>query len=193
MIGQEHLDHVKLHLARALYAQEWADWADQAGGMGAGIQIMDQLGPVAEKYLTQAAKVLAEHEKKNWIPMATIVRHLAEADGADPTDMNWLEELGHDLGMMATGSGVSWFDDHAECLALDLSGQHVYFDGTCWDEPDAWYGRPITRYNLTFADGDVWRYAFCATTPKARVLEVLRDHFKDMSIDPPTSIKRVRL
>lgn len=189
-MSQSELNIIKRHLAKSLYAQEWADWADRSGAMGAGMQILDQLGTIEEKYMIQATAVAAVHAAKNNMSFMDIVAKLAVADGADATNPQWLEELGHDLGMMATGSGVGWFDDHEKCPGIDLHTTCIYSDGIGWDESDDWYGRDVDRYAVELADGSVWRYAFDPSCRFEMVQETIHEQFESMQMELPISINR---
>jgi hypothetical protein len=138
-------DDVVSAMARTLWLLAYADYAESDEGRAADAERArsgedwDNVAPEtpaeAEKL---AARAVAVMEKVNGQRLGTILSRAARADrdqkGASVrVDSRWAEEFGSDLAMMVVGSGVSWFDDHAE-FTLDLPDAEVYTtDGVTLD------------------------------------------------------------
>ena len=175
-IEPDDITIVKKHMARSFYAQDWADWAGRAGFRYR--QAMDHIPHTAPaSYHVMVEKAIAQLEKSAKLSFAEVITVLACADNAKP-DSDWLAELGHDLGMMATGTGVSWFDDHERPEALPPLNMHVENDGIGWDMPDEWYGVPTIRFRFKTGEHDCV-FKFPAGAKDSDVFQVIVDECAD--------------
>lgn len=133
------LDHtIHAGLARALFVNAWSDREEEAGRTYPGEDLMDVAPETSDEATLHAAYVIGYIEAANKMPLAALYSQACKADGVKyedvcasfrgepvaPTDGKkspdaYAEALerhttsfGHNLGMMALGTGVSWFDDH---------------------------------------------------------------------------------
>jgi hypothetical protein len=124
-------------LAAGLFQPEWAN-AAEAAGHSLSQQKIEEIAPETPDYaLHHAAYVIGQVSLAHGLPLASIYAQACAADGvkyeevcrAGRDEMDDLEkadalmaharDFGFNLGMMATGSGVSWFDDHEHFLLND--------------------------------------------------------------------------
>jgi hypothetical protein len=107
----------------------------------------DEDAPGTPDAAEQAARELAElYEAENGVSLDVLWDRALTADGiTDPDERVGADEsvFGRYLAHMAVGSGISWFDDHAQ---FDLKGVFAFecsFDGEYLD----WSGRIEKTYN----------------------------------------------
>jgi hypothetical protein len=78
-----------------------------------------EIAPKTPRGALHAALRIAGHiEQASGMGLASLFAAAVRADGGDPDAIDWQGDdaahFGSDLAMMAMGTGVSWFDDHAE-------------------------------------------------------------------------------
>lgn len=130
-------------MARTLWVNAWADWNESYGKVNtSGKELMDIAPRTPKRAALMAALLLGRFVRANgdW-GVWWVVKLASEAEGIEWEEVCagwhnlWLRDLGHCLVMMALGSGVSWFDDHAEfelvipSEEVDISG---FFDALQW-------------------------------------------------------------
>ena len=126
-------------MARSLHVSAWADSQEEAQvKFPAGADI-DKLAPETtpeSKYA--AAKLIGRYEEINHNSFDNIQNEAAKADGVKTPFKPF--EFGWNLGMMALGSGVGWFDDHEK---FPLKTPHIEFH---LDGPDTALGpKPLDQ------------------------------------------------
>ena len=104
-------------MARALFANAWADAAEQKGISLSGQEILDVMPMVTPAAKEAATRLAQEFERLNGKPVSELFDEAMQADGIKDgrtgTD-DQAREFGHYLALQAVGAGVSWFDDHKE-------------------------------------------------------------------------------
>ena len=126
---EEYRSTIRDAMARAAFVSAWADKQDGMGKRGQNpgpggdwMDIAPETRPDAKAW---ADMVIAEFEVMNGKTICRLLADAAMAEYEDETydgvnlpgdilSFTYAKDFGHDLGMMAIGSGVSWFDDHAE-------------------------------------------------------------------------------
>jgi hypothetical protein len=119
-------------MARTLWCDAWADWADEQHRTNPdvrhyppGCELMAYLPKLPDRAFTEAWRLFGRIEEANQNFMAILCDQAWHADGhkAPPYphegyegftsagDEYW-RDFGHCLVMGALGHGVSWFDDH---------------------------------------------------------------------------------
>ena len=117
-------------LANGIFQTAWASEAEEAG-ISLSQKRIEDVAPETPDYANlHAAYVVGKLESSNGLPLASIYSQACAADGVnyeevcragrdelddiDKADalMGHAEEFGFCLGMMATGTGVSWYDNH---------------------------------------------------------------------------------
>jgi len=112
-------------MARTLWVSTYADWWDEAPddvqakypGAGAGEDWMDVApGGIPCDVEDQAWRLCGMIEQANGMALVCLAAaaHRAENEG-DGCERSWHfdNDFGHCLAMMAMGTGVSWYDNHA--------------------------------------------------------------------------------
>ncbi len=143
-------DEVLDGMSRALWVSSYADFADNLREEGVsraeledrGIETAgagedwDDVAPETPIDAEKAAHALASaYAQKNQVEDVTDLLALAvQADdvGPDELDDDYADSFGHNLAMMAMGTGVSWFDDHKQ-FDLKQPDIETYFDGEDFD------------------------------------------------------------
>ena len=124
-------------LATGMFQTAWASEAEEAG-ISLAQERIEALAPETPDYANlHAAYVVGMLESANRLPLASIYAQACVADGVnyedvcragrdefddtDKTDalMAHAQDFGFCLGMMATGTGVSWYDNHERFLLTD--------------------------------------------------------------------------
>lgn len=115
-------------IARSLFVQAYADYveresndgeeADDVSDLprpGAGGDWKDYAPETSGAALATAEKAAASIERLNGVDLGVIFERAGMecALGRCQRRRHTPEDFGSDLGMMLTGSGASWFDDHA--------------------------------------------------------------------------------
>lgn len=120
-------------MATILWGSAWADHAEEARCTNlSGEEITNIMPDIPKEAHEHAARIAAEYEKLNGVPVEALYERAVEADkrevGAMPYDglpareepgtPEWFEayaeRFGECLAYEAMGAGVSWEDDHAE-------------------------------------------------------------------------------
>jgi len=115
-------------MASTLWGMEWADHVEEHRCANlSGVEITDVMPEVPIEAYLLAANFIGHIEQANRMNIYALLYKAAKADGQDPYEGDkpgddYAEEFGSDLGMMALGSGVSWFDDHAQ---FDIEVPHL--------------------------------------------------------------------
>lgn len=137
-------DLAKEGAARAFFVSAWADGAEEAGhDFGAGTNLDDVAPATPDEILDGAAQFLDSIEKLNGASISELFREAAEAVGHHERNPE-PEEFGYYLAMAAMGHGVSWYDNHPEPTAgeLSLPDVEVHVEVSEDDEDDfsiAWW------------------------------------------------------
>jgi hypothetical protein len=124
-------------LALSLHAQAWADAADEAAQQGQErlyppqAQILDYCGKPTAQANYMAAKIIGQLETLNHESIILTLQRASQADGFEigsyphaSEEEEYAFDFGFALGLMVTGSGASWSDDHAE---FELRKQYIEF------------------------------------------------------------------
>ena len=131
--GRDHRNAIIGGMASMLWALAWADHADEHGCSSISGDIMGIMPLVPTEALKQAEKLITGIEKANHAGLDELFLYACQADGAEADP----EEFGGDLGHMAVGSGVSWFDDHEKFPLKVPYGSNdelrMYADDNCQD------------------------------------------------------------
>jgi hypothetical protein len=101
-------------LADNLWHQGWANWAEEHHQLRPG-RIEDQAPSTPKGAHELAERHTKRVEEANGRSILELLIEAGRADGrhTEP-DERYAMEFGSDVGMMLAGTGVSWFDDHAE-------------------------------------------------------------------------------
>jgi hypothetical protein len=131
----EHHDTIIEGMAAMLWALAWADHADEHRCCNlSGQDIMKVMPKVPSEAVVLAEKLVGGIEKVNKMPLDVIFAFACKADGIQMSRKT-AEEFGGDLGHMAIGSGVSWFDDHEKFPLKMTYGENyelrMYADDDC--------------------------------------------------------------
>lgn len=102
--------------ARALWASSWADGEEERGNSIQG-QILDQMPPVPISAWVAAGELIGLLESSNKANIFMLMERAKKADGVKSID---IEEFGFSMAMQALGTGVSWFDNHANFKLEDV-------------------------------------------------------------------------
>lgn len=115
-------------LALSLHAQAWADAADEKVRNGStsrpyppGAEITDYCGEPSEQAKFAAAQIIGQLQVLNKESIILTLQRASRADGFEigayphtSEEEDYASDFGFSLGLMVTGSGSSWYDDHAE-------------------------------------------------------------------------------
>ncbi len=100
--------------AEILWAVNWADHAEEHGCTRlSGTQIESVMPSIPKEAYALAKKVIAGFERANGVTIDKLFERAIAADKAEGQDTPDPLAFGNDLAHMSMGSGVSWFDDHA--------------------------------------------------------------------------------
>jgi hypothetical protein len=111
-------------VAQNLFVQAYADFVEERDDgedksdlsrPGGGQDWYDYAPETSPAALKLARKAVAAVERMNGCRVTTLFKRATKAckDGRCEHRTHNLDGFGSDLGMMMTGTGVSWFDDHA--------------------------------------------------------------------------------
>jgi len=98
--------------ARVLWASAWADVTEERGESHSGQELTEVAPPTPMEAQSLALSLIGKVARANG-DIGQLLRRAAQADGVQVTP-EFARSFGSDLAMMAMGTGVSWFDDHAE-------------------------------------------------------------------------------
>lgn len=142
VLRHEHEEeHIFLRdgIARALFVTAWADRQEELGVTYPGEDLMDVAPEHTPLIAVLAANyIVDQYEKLNKVSIMTLFCRGQVADlnlgslSECTLEEEELDQFGHYLGMMAMGTGVSWFDDHAD---FPLESPFVEFSS--FDLPEA--------------------------------------------------------
>jgi hypothetical protein len=99
--------------ARVLWASAWADVTEERGESHSGQELTEIAPPTPMEATSLATSLMGKVARANGHSISALVKMAAQADGVAPTN-EFARSFGSDIAMMAMGTGVSWFDDHAE-------------------------------------------------------------------------------
>lgn len=103
-------------MAEIFWGLAWADWADENGINLSGKDILEEMPEIPEESYYFSYRVLGMYEVLNDIEINALFCRAIRFDGNkvsyDNAEMR--KRFGNCLAYMALGTGVSWFDDHAE-------------------------------------------------------------------------------
>ncbi len=155
-------------MARTLFCMAWADWIEQVGQQHfpPGTKIEDVAPPTPKEVLHLAyflaGQVVATddtHRAIKQMPprhsLMFIFRDALLADGKSWAGVDEHDplccEFGSDLAMMIAGTGVSWFDDHAEFAFRwpDVEWTHIHLAKLCGFD----YPAPNGKWQLLWSSG----------------------------------------
>jgi len=136
--ASDYQDTIIENMAAMLWAMAWADHADEHRCCSlSGVDIMQVMPEVPDEAVALAKKLVKGIEKANELPLEVIFAFACKADGIQMSE-KVAEEFGGDLGHMAIGSGVSWFDDHEKFPLKVPYGENyelrMYADDNCHDD-----------------------------------------------------------
>lgn len=103
--------------ASILWAMAWADHAYETGCYSlSGCEITEHMPPIPDEAYLHAAKIVGMYEQASGLDIHALLWACLTADGIDAEEEweDYAERFGQCLAFMATGTGVSWFDDHAK-------------------------------------------------------------------------------
>jgi hypothetical protein len=103
-------------MARTLFVCEWADRQEEKGKSYSGQDLFD-VAPknTPKQYLYEAWRLVGKYEALNALGIRSLLARAAREDNLSEDggiSVDYEEEFGHYLTMMALGHGVSWFDSH---------------------------------------------------------------------------------
>jgi hypothetical protein len=104
-------------IAVVIWGENWARHAEEHGCRDlSGKEILEEMPELPDEAFLVAAKILGHIEQANQKSVHVLLDEAARADGRHGRKIpyKYATEFGSDLGMMAMGTGVSWFDDHEE-------------------------------------------------------------------------------
>ena len=127
--------------ALSLHAQAWADAAEETMQSGAkkrpyppGAEITDCCGKPTEQAKFAAAQIMGQVQVLNKESIILTLQRASQADGFEigtyphtSEEEEYAFDFGFALGLMVTGSGSSWFDDHEE-FDLDKPLVEFYYE-----------------------------------------------------------------
>ena len=141
-------------MERAIWVVCFANWVDEQGpsarkkyGAGPG-EDWNDVAPSTPDSASEAAMELANlYRLSNGKDLLKLLADAAFADGAAENEVDtgdeYADAFGHALAMMAMGTGVSWFDDHAQ-FRLKVPG----FEAYCPDGMDLdWSPKKLSTQN----------------------------------------------
>jgi hypothetical protein len=125
-------------LALSLHAQAWADAAEGEIRNGStprpsppAAEITSYCGEPAEQAKFAAAQIMGQLQVLNKESIILTLQRASRADGFEigayphtSEEETYAFDFGFSLGLMVTGTGASWYDDHAE---FDLDEPLVEF------------------------------------------------------------------
>ncbi len=131
-------------IARTLFVTAWIEYKEQMGDSRIVGDFSAEAPPTPPEVLEVGFYVGGLIANLNENSLHMLLREAAVANKMDAdafSDSKELQdEFGHSLAMMATGSGVSWFDSHAD---FPLKTPHVEFTWLDLD-PDQFPGKDDT-------------------------------------------------
>ena len=128
--GEDVTDQIREGIARAIFVLAWADTEESEGrgGMGwAGQDLMNLAPDTSPEAYAKADQIIQQIQQANGKSVTDLFHEAMAADGYSDGEYDYFQanRFGHALGMMALGTGVSWFDDHER---FPLKVPHNEFD-----------------------------------------------------------------
>jgi len=120
---QQHSEGAEIidNMAKVVWAEFWASREEEKGRSFGGVDIFyaaPEPPAAAKRWALEQARKLAEMNgldpRHPYAAMEELYARAVAANEAAGKDSEPAHRFGSDLGMMVTGSGVSWFDDNAE-------------------------------------------------------------------------------
>lgn len=136
--GEDVTGQIREGIARAIFVLAWADSEESEGrgGMGwAGQDLMNLAPDTSPEALAKADQIIQQIQQANGKTVTDLFHEAMTADGYGEGDYDYFEanRFGHALGMMALGTGVSWFDDH-ERFPLKVPHNEFYIEPRALDQ-----------------------------------------------------------
>lgn len=120
------MDSITEGCGRMLWALDWANHAEESECTDVGghniMDIMPEPHPFA---FLEAARLIGHVERASGRGIVSLLWACLNADGTHHAQRDDYARFGECLAYMATGNGVSWFDDHAPCDVLKVPGVDV--------------------------------------------------------------------
>ena len=134
------IDEITKGIASVLWGGSWADHVEehQCSNLS-GCEITECMPEIPTEAWIMAGELLGRIVQANGKDIYRLLSAACKADGvAYRPDTEYQERFGNCLAYMATGAGVSWFDDHEEFeIKVPDFEEHdlrVHADETCEDD-----------------------------------------------------------
>jgi hypothetical protein len=134
------IDDITKGIATILWGGSWADHVEEHQCRNlSGCQIEECMPEIPTEAWIMAGEVLGHVAQANGKNIYQLLSAACKADGVEyPPGDEYQERFGECLAYMATGAGVSWFDDHAtfkiKVPNFEEYDLRVLADETCEDD-----------------------------------------------------------
>lgn len=119
-----HSDDIITGCAEILWANAWGSHVEEVNCTRlSGLDTVEHMPEMGLDVFVEAGKIIGAVEHASEMDVHAILWKCLRASGIDPEDGAAKEHMvrfGNCLAYMATGDGVSWFDDYTECDALKI-------------------------------------------------------------------------
>ena len=119
----EHDDKIVEGCAEILWGLAWADHAEETDcTQMSGCEITSIMPDIGLHAYVEAGRIIGAVEQASGMGAHALLWKCLRADGLDPEKCapEYMGRFGNCLAYMASGHGVSWYDDHEPCDALKV-------------------------------------------------------------------------